>query len=54
VIENEACPIPPDLVIEIISPDQSFGEMSAKATDYLDAGVMRVWVIDPKSKTVTK
>jgi Uma2 family endonuclease len=53
VIENEACPIPPDLVIEIISPDQSFGEMSAKATDYLDAGVMRVWVIDPKSKTVT-
>lgn len=53
VIENEACPIPPDLVIEIISPDQSFGDMSAKATDYLDAGVMRVWVIDPKSKTVT-
>jgi Uma2 family endonuclease len=53
VIENEACPIPPDLVIEIISPDQSFGDISAKATDYLDAGVMRVWVIDPKSKTVT-
>lgn len=53
VIENEACPIPPDLVIEIISPDQSFGEMSAKATNYLDAGVMRVWVIDPKAKTVT-
>jgi Uma2 family endonuclease len=41
------------LVIEIISPDQSFGEMSAKATNYLDAGVMRVWVIDPKAKTVT-
>lgn len=53
VIENEACPIPPDLAIEIISPDQSFGEMSAKATNYLDAGVMRVWVIDPKAKTVT-
>ncbi|GCL38780.1 protein of unknown function DUF820 [Sphaerospermopsis reniformis] len=53
VIENEACPISPDLVIEIISPDQSFGEMSAKATNYLDAGVMRVWVIDPKAKTVT-
>ncbi|AFZ59903.1 Uma2 family endonuclease [Anabaena cylindrica FACHB-243] len=53
VIENEACPIPPDLVIEIISPDQSFGEMSAKATDYLDAGVMRVWVVDAKAKTVT-
>ncbi len=53
VIEDEAYPIPPELVIEIISPDQSFGAMSAKATDYLDAGVMRVWVVDARSKTVT-
>ncbi|WP_096595242.1 Uma2 family endonuclease [Calothrix sp. NIES-2098] len=53
LIEDEPCPIPPDLVIEIISPDQSFGEMSAKATDYLDAGVMRVWVVDARAKTIT-
>ncbi|MEA5582603.1 Uma2 family endonuclease [Nodularia harveyana UHCC-0300] len=53
VIADEPCPIPPDLAIEIISPDQSFGQMSAKATDYLDAGVMRVWVVDAKAKTVT-
>lgn len=53
VITDEACPIPPDLAIEIISPDQSFGDMSAKATDYLDAGVMRVWVVDARAKTVT-
>ncbi|WP_373524780.1 Uma2 family endonuclease [Nostoc sp.] len=53
LIEDEPCPIPPDLVIEIISPDQSFGEMSAKAIDYLNAGVMRVWVVDAKAKTIT-
>ncbi|HYW18688.1 MAG TPA: Uma2 family endonuclease [Nodularia sp. (in: cyanobacteria)] len=53
VIEDEPCPIPPDLAIEIISPDQSFGQMSAKATDYLDAGVMEVWVVDARAKTVT-
>ncbi|MDZ8081539.1 MAG: Uma2 family endonuclease [Nostoc sp. DedQUE01] len=53
LIEDEACPIPPDLAIEIISPDQTFGEMIAKATDYLNAGVMRVWVVDAKAKTVT-
>jgi Uma2 family endonuclease len=53
VIIDEACPIPPDLAIEIISPNQTFGEMSAKATDYLDAGVMRVWVVDARAKTVT-
>ncbi len=52
-IEDQPCPIPPDLAIEIISPDQSFGEMSAKATDYLEAGVLRVWVLDAKAKTVT-
>lgn len=27
--------------------------MSEKATDYLNAGVMRVWVIDSKAKTIT-
>jgi Uma2 family endonuclease len=31
--EDAACPMPPDLAIEIISPDQGFGEMVEKATD---------------------
>lgn len=51
--EDEACPTPPDLAIEIISPDQSFGEMAEKATDYLTAGVLRVWVIDPRARSIT-
>jgi Uma2 family endonuclease len=51
--EDAACPMPPDLAIEIISPDQSFGEMAAKATDYLTAGVPRVWVVDPRSRSIT-
>ncbi|MGK7916404.1 MAG: Uma2 family endonuclease, partial [Prochloraceae cyanobacterium] len=51
--EDEACPIPPELVIEIISPGQSFGDLSEKATDYLQAGVDRVWLIDSHSKSVT-
>ncbi|MBW4493116.1 MAG: Uma2 family endonuclease [Oscillatoria princeps RMCB-10] len=52
-MQNEACPVPPELAIEIISPDQSFGEMSEKATDYLNAGVSRVWVVDPRAKSIT-
>jgi Uma2 family endonuclease len=52
-ITDEACPIPPDLVIEIISPDQTFAEMTEKATDYLKAGVLRVWVVDTKAKAIT-
>jgi len=51
--EDEACPVPPELAIEIISPEQTFGEMSEKAIDYLNAGVSRVWVVDSKAKTIT-
>lgn len=52
-IENVACPVPPELAIEIISPEQSYGKMSEKAVDYIKAGVLRVWVIDPQDKSVT-
>ena len=51
--EDEACPFPPELVIEIISPGQSFGDLSEKATDYLKAGVLRVWIVDSQAKSVT-
>jgi Uma2 family endonuclease len=51
--EDAACPLPPDLAIEIISPDQSFGDMVEKATDYLTAGVLRVWVVDPRARNIT-
>ena len=32
---------------------QSFGEMTSKATNYLLAGVDRVWVVDNQAKSVT-
>ncbi|BAY25056.1 hypothetical protein NIES2100_48560 [Calothrix sp. NIES-2100] len=51
--EDEACPVPPDLVIEIISPGQTFGQMISKAKDYLDAQVLRVWVVDSKARSIT-
>ncbi|MHC0066687.1 Uma2 family endonuclease [Nostoc sp. UIC 10890] len=47
------CSVPPDLVIEIISPGQTFGQMAAKAKDYLDAKVLRVWVLDSKARSIT-
>lgn len=51
--EDGPCPVPPELAIEVISPDQSFGGMAEKATDYLSAGVSRVWIVDPRAKTIT-
>jgi len=50
---DEACPVIPELAIEIISPGQTFGEMTEKATNYLNAKVLRVWVVDAKAKTIT-
>ncbi|MEH1916950.1 Uma2 family endonuclease [Nostoc sp.] len=51
--QEGACSVPPDLVIEIISPGQTFGQMAAKAKDYLDAKVLRVWVLDSKARSIT-
>lgn len=53
VMKDEACPVPPELAIEIISPGQTFGQLAEKATDYLDAGVSRVWVVDPQARSIT-
>ncbi len=55
--DDGPCPVPPELAIEIISPDQTFGEMAEdiaeRATDYLAAGISRVWIVDPKAKSIT-
>ena len=52
-ILDEACPVAPELAIEIISPGQTFGDLAEKATDYLQAGVAIVWLIDTKAQTIT-
>ncbi|MEQ9353848.1 Uma2 family endonuclease [Coleofasciculus chthonoplastes] len=53
VMEDEPCPVPPELAIEIISQGQTFGTLMEKATDYLEAGVLRVWVVDPHARSIT-
>lgn len=51
--EDQPCPVAPELAIEIISPGQTFGELTQKATDYLMAGIDRVWVVDTKAQLLT-
>lgn len=45
-------PVPPDLVVEVVSPGSRPGAMLQKVSEYLNAGVALVWVVDPKSRTV--
>jgi len=40
----------PDLVAEILSPDDRPGEVLTKVGEWLSAGVLVVWVIDPDRK----
>ncbi len=41
----------PDLVVEVLSPDDRPGETLAKVGDWLEAGARLVWVIDPDRRT---
>ncbi len=45
--------IPPDLAVEVLSPNDLADEAEVKVEEYLDAGVRLVWVISPKAETVT-
>jgi Uma2 family endonuclease len=44
--------VQPDLVIEIVSPDDSASEMLAKISDYRLARIPHIWIVDPYQKTV--
>jgi Uma2 family endonuclease len=40
----------PDLVVEVLSPDDRPGEVLTKIGDWLEGGARLVWVIDPKRR----
>ncbi|MEO8084956.1 MAG: Uma2 family endonuclease, partial [Ardenticatenales bacterium] len=44
---------PPDLAVEVVSPNDTEREVAAKVADYLAAGTPLVWVIRPKHRTIT-
>ena len=43
----------PELVVEVRSKNDTLPELRDKVAEYLAAGVQIVWVVDPRSKTVT-
>lgn len=43
---------PPDLAVEILSPDDRPGDVTEKIVFYLMSGVALVWLIDPDARTV--
>lgn len=46
-------PIAPDLAVEVNSPHDRAGEVAEKVGWWLRHGTRMVWVVDPRSRTVT-
>jgi Uma2 family endonuclease len=45
--------LPPDLAVEVMSPNDTFIKTEEKVLDYLEKGSKMVWVVYPKEQTVT-
>ncbi len=43
----------PDLAVEVLSPDERPGDIREKVKNYLEHGTQMVWVVDPRTATVT-
>jgi len=45
-------PVPPDLAVEVYSPGNRKGKMNKKISEYLEAGTLLVWVVNPSRRSV--
>jgi Uma2 family endonuclease len=45
-------PVPPDLAVEVVSPNDLFFDVRRKAGEYVRAGVRLVWVVNPEEREV--
>ncbi len=46
-------PGPPDLAVEVVSPNDRAGEVLAKVHNWLDSGCRAVWLVDPDTRSIT-
>lgn len=52
-IPKKFWPGAPDLVVEVLSPDDTLKEVEEKAEHWLAAGTSAVWVVNPKRRSVS-
>ncbi|MCE9544085.1 MAG: Uma2 family endonuclease, partial [Planctomycetia bacterium] len=51
--EDAFWPGPPDLAVEVLSPNDKTGEVDEKIQAWLAAGAKMVWIVDGRLRTVT-
>jgi Uma2 family endonuclease len=45
--------VPPDIAVEVVSPEDHFLRVQKKVTHYMTHGVRVLWVVDPEDRSVT-
>ena len=45
--------IAPELVVEVMSPADTWSEVKQKLRDYFGAGIVLAWIVDPITESVT-
>ena len=51
-LDDKGCNGSPDLIVEIISPNNSKHDIHTKFNLYQEAGVLEYWIVDPTDKIV--
>jgi Uma2 family endonuclease len=41
----------PILIIEILSPDDTYSDLEERVSDYRNMGVTAIWAIDPRTRS---
>jgi Uma2 family endonuclease len=44
------CIVTPELVVEVVSPNETAGSLQRKIRDYLSAGVPMIWVVNAETR----
>lgn len=50
--DDEQNVVAPDLVVEVVSPSNTRSAILTKVQEYLNAGVLMIWVVYPRKRTV--
>jgi Uma2 family endonuclease len=45
--------VPPDLAVEVVSPNDHYSKVQRKVREYVRSGVRLIWVLDPEDRSVT-
>jgi Uma2 family endonuclease len=51
-LDDKGCNGSPDLIVEIISPNNSKHDIQTKFNLYQEAGVYEYWIVDPTDKLI--